>query len=101
MKRNKKTERIEIRVTAETKKELKTIVEKSNCKSSSEYLTRVIKDTYKNQDSSIPLTESSHESHVQSALMLNHILNLINGHPDSTPKLKDTITKEVQSDVFR
>ena len=89
MKRNKKTERIEIRVTAETKKELKTIVEKSNCKSSSEYLIRIIKDTY-----------TSHESHVQSALMLNHILNLINGHPDSTPKLKDAITKEVQSDVF-
>ena len=44
MKRNKKTERIEFRVTAETKKELKTIVEKSNCKSASEYLSHVIKD---------------------------------------------------------
>lgn len=100
MKRNKKTERIEIRVTAETKNELKTIVEKSNCKSSSEYLVHVINETFKNQDSSILLTESSHESHVQSALMLNHILNLIDSHPDSTPKLKDAITKEVQSDVF-
>lgn len=100
MKRNKKTERIEIRATAETKKRLKTIVEKSNCKSSSEYLVRVINETFKNQDSSILLTESSHESHVQSALMLNHILNLINGHPDSTPKLKDAIIKEVQSDAF-
>lgn len=100
MKRNKKTERIEFRVTAETKKELKTIVEKSNCKSASEYLSHVIKDAFENQDSSIPLTEPSHESHVQSALMLNHILNLINGYPDSTPKLKDAITKEVQSDAF-
>lgn len=100
MKRNKKTERIEIRVTAETKKELKTIVEKSNYKSSSEYLVHVINDTFKKQDSSMSFTESSHESHVQSALMLNHVLNLINGHPDSTQKLKDAITKEVQSDAF-
>lgn len=100
MKRNKKTERIEIRATAETKNELKTIVEKSHFKSASEYLSHVIKDAFKNQDSSIPLTESGHESHVQSALMLNHILNLINGHPDSTPKLKDAITKEVHSDAF-
>ena len=100
MKRNKKTQRIEIRATAETKKQLKTIDEKSNYKSSSEYLVHVINDTFKKQDSYIPLTESSHESHVQSALMLNHILNLIDSHPDSTPKLKDAITKEVQSDVF-
>ena len=34
MKRNKKTERIEIRATAETKTQLKTIVKKSNYKSS-------------------------------------------------------------------
>lgn len=100
MKRNKKTERIEIRATAETKNELKTIVEKSNCKSASEYLAHVIKDTFENLNSSIPLTELSHESHVQSALMLNHILNLIDSHPDSTPKLKAAITREVQSDVF-
>lgn len=100
MKQNRKTERIEIRATAETKKQLKTIVEKFNYKSSSEYLAHVIKDTFENQDSSMSFTESSHESHVQSALMLNHVLNLINGHPDSTQKLKDAITKEVQSDVF-
>ena len=100
MKQKKKTERIEIRTSLETKQLLKEKTENTNCKSESEYITRLIHTDSKKQNSSEPSSEYNHESHVESALMLNHILNCIYSHRDSTEKLIKSIRKEVETHVF-
>lgn len=100
MKQKKKTERIEIRTSTETKQLLKEKVENTDYKSASEYIIHLIHTDLKNEDFHKPNLEYNHEAHVESTLMLNHILNCIYSHPDSTQKLKDTIRKEAETHVF-
>lgn len=101
MKEQPKTERLEIRITPELKQKLKQMTQTQKYKNVSELVTEHLSTISAPSISSQNNSElHSHESHIESCLILNQIMNCLSSHPDCTDNLKNYIQKELKQHVI-